>query len=273
MALYAVGDIHGCYDAFRRLLAALKFNKNRDTLWLVGDLVNRGAESAAVLRWARAHENCIVSVLGNHDLHLLALAEGVVQPKAGDTCVDVLRAADGAQLCAWLRRRPLAHAQHGMLLVHAGVLPGWDAATVMRLAAEAAAVIGGGGDLWPAFAAQMYGDEPAQWDDSASGAARLRVIVNALTRLRICTPEGRMLLKFSGEAASAPDGYLPWFDIAGRRTADVRIVFGHWSALGVLQRENLLALDDGCLWGGKLTAARLPDGKIFQVTAEAAEAE
>ena len=261
MAVYAVGDIHGCFDAFQRLLSKLRFNPRADTLWQVGDAVNRGADSLAVLRWLRRHSDSVVMTLGNHDLHLLALWAGVGDRAEHPTLADIFAAPDCDELCGWLRRRRLAHYENGFLMVHAGALPMWRVADVMRLAGEAEAAVAG--DDWRRRAGEMYGDEPAAWDESLRGAARLRVIINALTRLRICTAAGEMRMDFSG--AAAPAGYAPWFDAPRRRTAGAPIVCGHWSALGVVARDDLLALDSGCLWGGGLTAARLSDRKIFQV--------
>ena len=263
MSVYAVGDIHGCYDEFRRLLSLIKFNSRSDTLWLVGDVVNRGHDSLSVLRWLYQHDHCVMMVLGNHDLHLLAVHNDACRLRPKDNFSDVLTAADAGQLCEWLRRRPLAHYDKGFLLVHAGLLPAWDVEAVLYYAREAAAIIGG--DEWDEFAGQMYGDTPTQWNDVLVGAKRWRVIINALTRLRICTLQGGMCMRFGGQPTDTPVGYLPWFDIPGRRTASVKVICGHWAALGLVRRSNLLALDSGCVWGGVLSAVRLDDSTLFQV--------
>jgi bis(5'-nucleosyl)-tetraphosphatase (symmetrical) len=259
MAHYLIGDVQGCNDALQRLLDTLAFSPSRDTLWLLGDLVNRGPDSAGVLRRLMGYGDAARCLLGNHDLHLLAVAHGVRPPHRSDTVADILHAPDRATLLDWLRRQSLAlrHVQAGeeILMVHAGVLPSWDASKTIALAGELEAVLRGP-DL-PGFLQRMYGNEPTAWDDSLQGDARLRVIVNALTRLRFCTDEGVMEFATKEGAGAAPAGYRPWFEVPGRRTADVTVAFGHWSTLGRLQRRDVLALDTGCVWGGCLTALRL----------------
>ena len=256
MALYLIGDVQGCDAALGRLLDALAFSPSRDRLVLLGDLVNRGPESLAVLRRMVALGDAAASLLGNHDLHLLAVSQGVRQPHRSDTVADILTAPDRAALLDWLRHRPMACSERGVLMVHAGVLPQWSAAQTLQLAAEVESVLRGAG--WVAFMHQMYGNQPDQWHDGLQGAARLRVIVNALTRLRFCTAEGRMEFDTKDRGADgAPPGYLPWFDVPGRRTADDVVAFGHWSTLGWLARPDLLSLDTGCVWGGALSAARI----------------
>ena len=259
MAHYLIGDVQGCNDALQRLLDTLAFSPSRDTLWLLGDLVNRGPDSAGVLRRLMGYGDAARCLLGNHDLHLLAVAHGVRPPHRSDTVADILHAPDRATLLDWLRRQSLAlrHVQAGeeILMVHAGVLPSWDASKTIALAGELEAVLRGP-DL-PGFLQRMYGNEPTAWDDSLQGDARLRVIVNALTRLRFCTDEGVMEFAAKEGAGAAPAGYRPWFEVPGRRTADVTVAFGHWSTLGRLQRRDVLALDTGCVWGGCLTALRL----------------
>jgi bis(5'-nucleosyl)-tetraphosphatase (symmetrical) len=255
MATFLIGDVQGCDTALARLLHKIGFSASRDTLYLLGDLVNRGPDSAGVLRRVMALQGSAHCLLGNHDLSLLAVAHGLRAPHRNDTMDSVLQAPDREAMLDWLRRQRMAIRAHGWLMVHGGVLPQWDADQVLRLAGEVEAVLRG-----PAlvdFLSTMYGNEPAQWDDSLQGADRLRVIVNALTRLRFCTPEGRMDLKASGGLDGAPPGYLPWFDVPGRKTAGVPIAFGHWSRLGFLQRPGLLSLDTGCVWGGCLSAVRL----------------
>jgi bis(5'-nucleosyl)-tetraphosphatase (symmetrical) len=247
--------VQGCDGPLERLLQEIGFSASRDTLYLLGDLVNRGPGSDAVLRRLMALGSAAQCLLGNHDLSLLAVAAGTRAPHRNDTLDRVLDAPDRAALLEWLRHRRMAIHAHGILMVHGGVLPAWDPAQVLALAAEVEAVLRGPGlaDFLP----QMYGNQPAQWSDTLAGADRLRVIVNALTRLRFCTPEGVMDLKTSGGLEAAPPGFLPWFDVPGRRTAGVPVAFGHWSTLGWLQRPDLLSLDTGCVWGGCLSAVRL----------------
>lgn len=273
MAAYLVGDVQGCDTALGRLLDRIAFSPSRDTLYLLGDLVNRGPESAAVLRRVMAHGNATQCLLGNHDLSLLALAHGHRAAHRNDTLDEVLGAPDRDALLDWLRHRPMAIDTQGLLLVHGGVLPQWDRAQVLALAAEVEAALRGP-DL-DGFLSRMYGNEPAQWSDALTGAARLRVVVNALTRLRFCTPEGVMDLKASGRPDQAPPGHLPWFDVPGRRTAGDCIAFGHWSTLGYLRRPDVISLDTGCVWGGCLSALRLhAQGahELIQVKCEQAQA-
>ena len=262
MATYLIGDVQGCDTALGRLLEKIGFSPSRDVLYLLGDMVNRGPDSAAVLRRMMALEGSAHCLLGNHDLSLLAVAHGLRAPHRDDTMDSVLLAPDRDALLAWLRRRPMAIRAHGWLMVHGGVLPQWDADQVLQLAAEVEAVLRGASLV--AFLSGMYGNEPARWNDSLQGADRLRIIVNALTRLRFCTPDGVMNLKASGGLDAAPPGFLPWFDLPLRKTAGVPIAFGHWSALGYLQRPDILSLDTGCVWGGCLSALRLGDASAGQ---------
>jgi len=273
MALYLIGDVQGCDAALGRLLGKIAFSPSRDTLYALGDLVNRGPESAAVLRRLRGLGNAANCLLGNHDLSLLAVAHGLRAPHRNDTMDSVLLAPDREAMLEWLRVQRMAIHAHGILMVHGGVLPQWDMAQTLAHAGEVEAVLRG--PQLADFLAQMYGNQPAQWDDTLAGADRLRVIVNALTRLRFCTPEGVMDLKASGGLADAPTGYLPWFDVPGRKTAGTTIAFGHWSQLGFLQRPDLISLDTGCVWGGCLSALRLgADGanhELIQVKCEQAQ--
>ncbi|MCM2250931.1 MAG: symmetrical bis(5'-nucleosyl)-tetraphosphatase [Ramlibacter sp.] len=255
MALYLIGDVQGCDGALGRLVEKIGFSASRDTLYVLGDLVNRGPQSGAVLRRLMAYGDAARCLLGNHDLSLLAVAHGCRPPHGNDTMDDVLLARDRGELLEWLRWQRLAIRAHGLLMVHGGVLPQWDLAQTLALAAEVEAALRGPGLV--DFLSTMYGNEPACWDDSLHGADRLRVIVNALTRLRFCTAQGVMDLKSSGGLDAAPPGYLPWFDVPGRKTADATIAFGHWSTLGFLQRPDLISLDTGCVWGGALSALRL----------------
>lgn len=257
MALYCIGDVQGCDAALGRLLDKIGFCASRDTLYLLGDLVNRGPDSGAVLRRLVTYGDAAQCLLGNHDLNLLAVAKGVRPPHRRDTLGAVLDAPDRETLLDWLRHQRLALHAHGVLMVHAGVLPQWDCATVLRLAGEVESVLRGPA-LEP-FLQTMHGNEPAQWDEALTGPDRLRVVVNALTRLRFCTAEGAMDMKNNGAPPDAPPGYLPWFDVPGRRTRGLTIAFGHWSTLGYLQRPDLISLDTACVWGGCLSAVRLGD--------------
>jgi bis(5'-nucleosyl)-tetraphosphatase (symmetrical) len=272
MANYLVGDIQGCDAPLGRLLAKIAFSPSRDTLYVLGDLVNRGPASAAVLRRLMGVGDAAKCLLGNHDLSLLAVAHGHRAPHRNDTMDDILGAPDRDAMLQWLRHRSMALHAHGLLMVHGGVLPQWDLPQVLSLAGELEAVLRGP-DL-TGFLAQMWGNQPDRWDDKLAGADRLRVIVNALTRLRFCTPDGSMDLKASGGIGQAPAGTLPWFDVPGRRTADVCIAFGHWSTLGYLQRPDIVSLDTGCVWGGCLSALKLSaDGQheLIQVECEQAQ--
>lgn len=278
MALYLIGDVQGCDDALARLLDEIAFSPSRDTLVLLGDLVNRGPQSLAVLRRMVALEGCADCLLGNHDLHLLAAAHGARKPSRRDTLAPVLEAPDRAALLAWLQQQPLAraheHAGQMLLMVHAGVLPTWSAEDTLARAHEVQAVLHGA-DL-PEFLHAMYGNTPDRWRDDLAGADRLRVIVNALTRLRFCSADGTMDFESTESASAAPAGLMPWFDVPGRRTADTLLAFGHWSTLGWLDRSNLLGLDTGCVWGGCLSAVRfgatLADRELIQVKCEQAQA-
>jgi bis(5'-nucleosyl)-tetraphosphatase (symmetrical) len=260
MARYAIGDVQGCDAELARLLAAVRFNADRDELWFVGDLVNRGPDSLGVLRRVRALDPNAIVVLGNHDLHLLAVAlcAGARKRKAGDTLDAVLAAPDRDALLEWLLARPLAHLPAGGrdLLIHAGIVPQWSPDQTVRLAHEVEQRLRR--EPEEVFAS-MYGNRPDQWEDSLTGADRTRFVINALTRLRFCTRDGRVDLKLKGAPAEAPADFAPWFTHRDARRDSVRIVFGHWSTLGLVQRRELLALDTGCVWGGALTAVDLDD--------------
>jgi bis(5'-nucleosyl)-tetraphosphatase (symmetrical) len=262
MSTYAIGDVQGCYDALRRLLDAIRFDPALDTLWLVGDLVNRGPDSLATLRFVRSLGPCAVTVLGNHDLHLLVVAAGVRKPHRGDTLDEILRAHDREELLDWLRRCKMMHVEHGYALVHAGLLPQWTIPRAAALAREVEAALQG--PDCDALLQNMYGNEPDAWDDTLAGYERLRVIVNAMTRLRLCDPNGRMEFAHKHGLEDAPAGYLPWFDIPGRASAGTPVICGHWAALGLMLREDLLGLDSGCVWGRALSALRLEDRRLFQ---------
>ena len=263
LATYAIGDIQGCFGALTRLLERCAFNPAHDKLWLVGDLVNRGPRSLETLRFVRDLGAAAVTVLGNHDLSLLMAAEGFGKKGKGDTLDEILAAPDRQQLLDWLRQQPLCHVEGDYCLVHAGLLPQWTADRARSLAAEVEMALTGAD--WRELLANMWGSEPASWDDGLEGWPRLRVIINAMTRMRFCSPDGVMDFKVKGELAKAPAGFVPWFDVPGRRSAQTVLVTGHWSALGLRVQPNLLALDSGCLWGGPLSAIRLEDRALFQV--------
>ena len=263
MATYAAGEIQGCCTEFQQLLEQVRFDPAADKLWLVGDLVNRGPESLAVLRLVKSLGDSAITVLGNHDLHLLAVAEGVAEPHRSDTLHNILAAPDRDELLTWLRAQRLLYVEGDFVLVHAGLLPGWTVAQTQKLAHEVEAELHG--RHYHIFLTRMYGNHPDHWDDGLTGYKRLRVITNVFTRMRICTVQGKMEFKFKGEVENIPAGYLPWFDVPNRASANATVVFGHWSALGLKITPRVIALDTGCLWGGALSAIRLEDREIFQV--------
>jgi bis(5'-nucleosyl)-tetraphosphatase (symmetrical) len=257
MARYAIGDIQGCCDELKTLLARCKFSADRDELWFVGDLVNRGPQSLETLRFVRALGANATTVLGNHDLHLLAIAFGSKRkPKGGDTLDDVLAAPDREQLLEWLLNRPLAvfDEPRGDFLVHAGLAPDWAPRQAANLAREVEAALRA--DARSLFDA-MYGNKPDRWSESLRGMDRLRFVINVFTRMRFCTRDGVINLDQKGVPGEQPDDLVPWFDVPGRASRNVRIVCGHWSTLGFKRRQDLLALDTGCVWGGALTAVDL----------------
>jgi bis(5'-nucleosyl)-tetraphosphatase (symmetrical) len=263
MALYAIGDIQGCHTEFRDLLDVIGFDVSRDRLWLVGDLVNRGPGSLAVLRDVMAMGNAATAVLGNHDFHLLTIAAGHRKPHRGDTLDDVLAAPDRDALVEWLIRRPLVVVEGNYAMVHAGLLPSWTAAQALSLSREVEAVLAS--DRAHEFLGVLYGDEPRRWRDDLAGYDRLRVIVNACTRLRFCASDDTMELAEKRGVDSTPEGFAPWFQHAERRSASSIVVCGHWSTLDLLLTPNMMMLDSGCVWGGALTAVRLADRRVFQV--------
>lgn len=273
MSIYLIGDVQGCDGALQRLLDTLAFSPSRDTLYLLGDLVNRGPDSAGVLRRLMQLEGSAHCLLGNHDLSLLALAAGVRRPHRLDTLEALLAAPDRDAMLHWLRHRRMAIHAHGILMVHAGVLPAWTLAQTLALAQEVEAVLRGPG--LHAFLPQMYGNLPDRWSDALQDAERLRVIVNALTRLRFVTPDGAMDLQTTGGLDATPPGHVAWFDAPGRQTAHEVIAFGHWSTLGWQPRRDVLSLDTGCVWGGCLSALRLgadrASDELIQVRCEAAQ--
>ena len=264
MKILAIGDLQGCYDPFRRLLDKAAFDPAQDRLWLVGDLVNRGPQNVEVLRFVKSLGSVATVVLGNHDLYLLMLAEGLGKRQKDDTLDDVLLAPDKDELLAWLRQQPLMHSEAGYVLVHAGLLPGWTSVQARALAREVEACLRG--PDYRLLLANLWGSEQVAWNNSLTGWARYRVIVNAMTRMRFCSLKGVMDFKFKGKPLNAPAGLLPWFAVPNRQSQDATVLCGHWSALGLVVEPNLIALDSGCLWGGKLSAVRLPERSIVQVS-------
>ena len=272
MATYAVGDLHGCFAAFRRLLAETGFQPDSDRLLQVGDLVNRGPQSPQVVRWMMRHESAAVTVLGNHDIHLLAVRDGFARAKkCDDGIVQLLNEPDADDMCEWLRRRPMVHLRRdeNFIMTHAGLPPQWTPEDAETIGAECAEIISG--EQWKTLGAQLYGDSPGRWGANLRNPERFRVAVNALTRMRACRPNGEIIMPFSGRPEEIPGDGVPWFEAPGRRSAGIRVIFGHWSSLGFISRPNLLALDTGCFWGRGLTAVRLEDGKKFSVSCARAE--
>ena len=263
MATYAIGDVQGCMNELEALLASFAFDARLDRLWFVGDLVNRGPASLEVIRYVKQLGERATVVLGNHDLHLLCVAEGFANARPDDTLGPILAAPDRGDLIGWLRTRPLMHVESGLVLVHAGLLPQWSVSRALGLAREVEAALRGPG--YRQLLAYLYGSEPSEWADALAGPDRIRVIVNAMTRMRFCTAGGKMEFRSKGRVEGAPPGYRAWFDAPGRASAEVTVVCGHWSALGLRIEPGLLALDTGCIWGGPLTAVRLEDRQVFQV--------
>ncbi len=261
MSKYAIGDVQGCMESLRGLLARIDYEPDRDRLWLTGDLVNRGPRSLEVLRWARAQGSSVETVLGNHDLHLLARAVGVAPRRARDTIEDVLSAPDRDDLIEWLRHRPLLVRDEDRLMVHAGLLPEWTADEAEQLARELEAELRG--PRWTALLSSWRG-APGSWRQDLDPGPRRSFALSAMATVRAVNAEGAMRRDFNGPPDEAPPGCVPWFDHPARRSRDVRVVFGHWAALGLLLRDDVAALDTGCVWGGKLTALRLDDGAVFQ---------
>lgn len=255
MAIYAIGDIQGCYDELRRLLDVVKFDPSHDRLWFTGDLVNRGPKSLETLRFVKALGDAAVAVLGNHDLHLIATAVSMSKSGKKDTLGPVLRAPDCEELISWLRHRPLFHYDESFCLLHAGLPPQWDFELAKQMAQETEQAMRS--DDYVRFFKSMYGNKPTVWHDDLYKTEKLRFAVNCFTRLRYCTTDG--ILDFSHKEAPGkqPDHLLPWFAVPGRKSLDMRIIFGHWSTLGFYQAHNSYAIDTGCLWGGQLTALKL----------------
>ena len=267
MATYAIGDIQGCYHAFQALLTRVQFNPKQDMLWLVGDIINRGAGSLQVLRWCYEHQNQLKVVLGNHDLHALAVAHAIKSAHRADTLQAILDAPDSDALLTWLRHQPLIVANDDYLMVHAGLLPQWHQHEALQYAREVEFALQS--PHYTHFLTHMYGNTPNVWHDDLAGMERLRMITNVMTRMRVCTLQGELEFNFKGELQDVPAGYMPWFDVPNRQMQSVNIISGHGSALGLQQRGNINALDTGCLWGGKLTAFCLETKAITQVSFDA----
>jgi bis(5'-nucleosyl)-tetraphosphatase (symmetrical) len=263
MPLYAIGDIQGCHNEFCELLDLIGFSPANDRLWLVGDLVNRGPSSLAVLREVMKLGDAAVTVLGNHDFHLLTVAAGHRRPHRDDTLDAVLDAPDRDELLAWLRARPLVVAEGDFAMVHAGFLPSWTVPQALALSREVEAMLAS--PQAHEFLGVLYGDEPHQWTDALTGYDRLRIVVNTCTRLRFCNADDTLELREKRGPHYEPAGYLPWFAHPTRRSAATTIVCGHWSTLELMLTPNVLMLDSGCLWGGTLTGVRLPDRRLYQV--------
>ena len=262
MAVYAIGDLQGCLDPLLRLLDKIDYNPKRDRLWFTGDVVNRGPDSLESLRFVRNLGDGAVTVLGNHDLHLLAAAENPGKLRGKDTLDAILKAKDGHELLHWLRHRPLMHHDkaRNYTLVHAGLSPQWTLKTARSAAAELEAVLRG--KDYPEFFKHMYGNKPVRWSKNLRGWERLRYITNVFTRMRFCDLDGNLDLSRKGRPSPRARKYVPWFDVPGRKNAKLRIVFGHWSTLGELVRRDLVSIDTGCVWGGCLTAAQLKATKV-----------
>jgi bis(5'-nucleosyl)-tetraphosphatase (symmetrical) len=263
VSLYAIGDIQGCHAELCQLLDLIGFSPRADRLWLVGDLVNRGPGSLAVLREVKALGGAVVTVLGNHDFHLLTVAAGHTKPHRNDTIAPILEAPDRDELLHWLRHRPLIVMEGDRMLVHAGLLPSWTPEAALALSREVEAMLAS--DEADAFLRALYGDEPHAWRADLTGFDRLRAVVNACARMRFCTADDRMEFREKRGPHTAPEGFLPWFEHEHRASARKTIVCGHWSTLELRLESNLLMLDSGCLWGGTLTAVRLEDRRVYQV--------
>lgn len=266
MAIYAIGDLQGCLEPLQQLLEKIHFDTAKDQLWFTGDLVNRGPHSLETLRFVKSLGDSAITVLGNHDLHLLAVDLGHTQfLKQSDTLQAIIDAPDRRELLEWLRQQPLFHhdVENGYSLLHAGLPPQWDLTTTQQCAREVENVLRR--DNYKQFIDHMYGNDPIHWSETLQGHDRLRFIVNCFTRLRYCTDDGHLALAAKGAPGSQPHGTRPWFEIENRKSRGMKIIFGHWSTLPLTVNDSIVALDSGCLWGGQLTAFRLDDGQLFQV--------
>jgi bis(5'-nucleosyl)-tetraphosphatase (symmetrical) len=262
--IWMVGDLQGCRASLQQLLAHPDIADDEQAhFWFAGDLVNRGPDSLGTLRTVIGLGERATAILGNHDLHLLAAAAGIRPPGKSDTLDAILAASDAGDLIDWLRHRPLAHYANHYLMVHAGIMASWSVSKAIELAHEVETALRG--PDWERDLRHMYGNKPTRWKETFTGHKRRRAIINAMTRMRMCTPDGKMEFKFKREPDDNPDGLVPWFDVPGRVAQDVTIVFGHWSALGLLIRPDVVCLDTGCVWGGSLTAMRQHDRKLVQI--------
>ncbi len=259
---YVIGDVQGCAEPLARLLAQIPAHAD---VWFCGDLINRGPDNLGVLRQVRALGSRARVILGNHDIHLLGVAAGVRTQGRSDTLDDILLSPDCEDWLNWLRQWPLAHYEHGILMVHAGVMPQWSLRQVLQHSHEARTILAG--DDYIEHLKILFGSSPNYWKNTLRGAERLRVIINAFTRMRVCAPDGTMDFQFKGEIGDVPDGLLPWFRLPQRKTADQAIIFGHWSALGLHYENNTICLDTGCVWGQELTAYHYPSGEVISVPA------
>jgi bis(5'-nucleosyl)-tetraphosphatase (symmetrical) len=273
MAVYAVGDVQGCYDALRRLLDQLEFDPGSDRLWLTGDLVNRGPKSLKVMRFVRDLGESAITVLGNHDLHLLAVSEYPRRLRHKDTFQNVLESRHRDEILHWLRHRPVMHYDKklGFVLVHAGLSPRWDLKTAKAAARELETTLRG--DQYRRFLRRMYGNQPDWWSRKLSRWERLRYATNCFTRMRYCDKKGRLELTRSGRPSHRDKRFLPWFRVPDRENRKVRIIFGHWSTLGPVTDKNVFPLDTGCVWGGSLTAMRVHRKKIERVAIRCTQAQ
>ena len=260
---YVIGDVQGCAEPLARLLAQIPAHAD---VWFCGDLINRGPDNLGVLRQVQALGSRARVILGNHDIHLLGVAAGVRAPGRSDTLDDILLSPDCEGWLNWLRQWPLAHFEHGILMVHAGVMPQWSLKQVLQYSDEAHTLLASNGYI--EHLKTLFGSSPNCWKNSLRGAERIRAIINAFTRMRVCAPDGAMDFQFKGEIGDVPDGLLPWFRLPQRKTADQAIVFGHWSALGLHCENNTICLDTGCVWGQKLTAYHYPSGEVISVPAK-----
>lgn len=255
MALYVIGDVQGCYEELQSLLDLIEFDASADRLWFAGDLINRGPRSLEVLRFVKGLGESAVAVLGNHELHLLAVAAGSRRPGASDTLDEILTAPDRDELIDWLRTRPLMYRDAGTVLIHAGLAPQWDIAAAERCAREVENELRS--ERAAELLAGMYGDYPELWSERLQGMERWRFIINCFTRLRMCDPDGRLRIGARGPVRGREDGLIPWFEVRGRASANATVVFGHWAVLGCYEAPGIYATDSGCVWGGKLSALRL----------------
>ena len=260
---YVIGDVQGCAEPLARLLAQIPAHAD---VWFCGDLINRGPDNLGVLRQVQALGSRARVILGNHDIHLLGVAAGVRAPGRSDTLDDILLSPDCEDWLNWLRQWPLAHFEHGILMVHAGVMPQWSLKQVLQYSDEAHTLLASDG--YVEHLKTLFGSSPNYWKNSLCGAERTRAIINAFTRMRVCAPDGTMDFQFKGEIGDVPDGLLPWFRLPQRKTADQAIVFGHWSALGLHCENNTICLDTGCVWGQELTAYHYPSGEVISVPAK-----